>query len=98
MATSVRVIAIAIGSLALTACATPDDSHGGSSALPAPSQVTIDEADNIATVRFSDGCEIRFGPARTITKYSSFCTEQEKVAARRAYVAAVEEMAPGPKD
>jgi len=93
-----RVIAIAVGSLVLTACATPDDSPGRSSALPAPSEVTINEADNIATVRFSDGCEIRFGPARTIAKYSSFCTEQEKVAAQRAYVAAVEERTPGPDD
>jgi len=98
MTTLVSVIAVAIGALALTACATSDDSAGGSSAFPAPPDVTINEADNIATVRFPGGCEVRFGPARTITKYSSFCTERERVAAHRAYVAAVEERASGPKD
>lgn len=52
---------------------------------------TARDRDVAATVRFSGGCEVLFAPNRELVKSSSYCTEQEKAAARRAYEAGLNE-------
>lgn len=63
--------------------------------IPPPS-VDINRQDDAATVRFRGGCEVLFAPNGQMTKWSSFCTGQEKNAATRAYDAARREKNAGP--
>lgn len=61
--------------------------HRSDSTLPPP-HVAINREDDAATVTFRGGCEVLFAPSGEMTKWSSYCTDQEKKAAGRAYAAA----------
>jgi len=64
-------------------------------AIPPP-RVDINREDDAATVAFRGGCEVLFAPNGAMVKWSSFCTDQEKDAATRAYRAARAEKNAGP--
>lgn len=81
--------------LAVVGCAS--DSDRGTSTSPPPPQLMLNDADDAATVRFSDGCEVLFAPNRAMVKWSPFCTEQQKASARRAYQSGLNERDAGPE-
>lgn len=77
-------------------------SPSGSPSAPAGSalvpSIDLNERDNAATVRFSNGHEVLFAPNGQMVKWSPGTTEAEKAAARRAYRAAVNEKTATPED
>ena len=83
--------------LILSGCGSTGGSDSGSYGPPPP-EVMMNKMDNAATVRFRGGCEVLFAPNGAMVKWSSFCTEQEKSSARRAYDAALNEKTAGPED
>lgn len=95
---SLLVVALAAG---LSSCIVVTEESSPSSAYSqsvAPPTIDLNEADNAATVRFTNGREVLFAPNGQMVKWSPGTTEDEKSAARRAYQAAVAEKTASPAD
>jgi hypothetical protein len=91
-----KALLVLIAVAGLGACTSTADQPAAYGSIPPPS-MQLNAGDDAATVRFRGGCEVLFAPNRQLVKSSSFCTEQEKAAARRAYDAALNERDAGPE-
>ncbi len=95
------ILPLAVAACLLSSCvmSTSDsESTAPATTAVAPPTIDLNEADNAATVRFSNGREVLFAPNGQMVKWSPATTEAEKAAARRAYDAAVAEKTATPDD